>query len=277
MLATYSNTSAVETLVCRLCQAEAKHVFSKQILQRLHVKYYRCSHCLSLQTEDPYWLDDSYNDDLFDLDLELDVGAAHRTLRNLPTCYFLSRLHSAPKVIDLGGRDGLLCRLLRDYGVNCFLVDKYAKPTYARGFTLPDFERPDLVCAFEVLEHFRSPRTELDAIFASRPKLVIATTEIYTDQGPDWLYLSPERGQHVFFYSKQSLRLIANRYGMKLLRGNGFIVFADRARLSMIRQVLTKLILKERVRRLLQALLAFRATPNVQRDYLLQRSKSIRP
>mgnify|MGYP001320862266 CR=1 FL=1 len=59
-------------------------------------------------------------------------------------------------VIDFGGGEGLLCRMLRDYGANCYVMDKYREPTYGEGFTEPDFKSPDLLLAFELLEHFPS-------------------------------------------------------------------------------------------------------------------------
>jgi len=53
--------------------------------------------------------------------------------------------------------DGLLCRLLRDYNVNCYVKDKYAVATYGQGFSELDFATPNLLLAFEVLEHFAAP------------------------------------------------------------------------------------------------------------------------
>ncbi len=37
---------------------------------------------------------------------------------------------------------GCCAVFLRDYGLNCYVVDKYATATFAEGFTEPDFSNP---------------------------------------------------------------------------------------------------------------------------------------
>lgn len=83
-------------------------------------------------------------------------------------------------VLDIG--DGLLCRLLRDVGLNCYVKDKYAQPTYAQGFTDPNVDTPDLVIGFEVLEHYPDPMSDLDQLFALTPRVLLFSTARYTNQ-----------------------------------------------------------------------------------------------
>ena len=104
-----------------------------------------------MQTERPYWMQEAYSTNLS----ILDTGAGQRNLLNLAATYAVCGLLRANNVIDFGGGDGLLCRLLRDYEVNCFVSDKYAAATYARAFVTPDFDRPDILLAFEVFEHLK--------------------------------------------------------------------------------------------------------------------------
>jgi hypothetical protein len=40
----------------------------------------------------------------------------------------------------MGGGDGLLTRLLRDFEINCFVKEKFAKMTYAQDFTEENFD-----------------------------------------------------------------------------------------------------------------------------------------
>jgi hypothetical protein len=254
---------------CRLCDGPVAHRFNLKVLGTHDVKYFACADCLSLQTETPYWLDEAYGCKSLS---KLDTGAAQRTIHNLAACFVVSRLFSVRNAIDIGGADGLLCRLLRDYGINCFVTDKYATPTYAQGFTEPDFEEPDLVIAFEVLEHFPTPKTELNDLFKSSPKVLLLSTAIYTDQQHDWWYLAPEAGQHVFFYSTKALKLIAERSGYQIVISGGFVLFTRNA--TALQRKIAKFLLTGRVCRFIKAFVVTRAAPGVWEDHLAQVERS---
>lgn len=166
---------------CRLCEGHLVAKFSDVVLHKYEVRYFECDRCGSLQTEAPYWLDDAYTSNLS----ILDAGSVQRNLQNLAAAYVVSKLFGVSDALDFGGGDGLLCRLLRDYGVNCYVKDKYAVPTYGQGYSKPDFAAPNLVLAFEVLEHFAAPARELEDLFQSRPTVLLASTGIYRRQGAD--------------------------------------------------------------------------------------------
>ena len=244
--------------------------FDLIVLRKHEVAYYECKDCNSLQTEDPYWLKEAYDSSLSNLD----TGAAQRVLRNLAACYTVARIFGVKNAIDIGGGDGLLCRFLRDYGINCFVRDKYADPTYAQGFTAPDFSVPDLVLAFEVFEHFQDPKSDLDALFGINSSLILVSTCVYTNEKGDWWYLAPEGGQHVFFYSKKALHLIAHRYGCELIICGSIILFARNGVLSIPKSVLAKLLLNRYASRIVRSLVVLLPTPGVWRDHLLRKAKS---
>jgi methyltransferase family protein len=258
------------TIDCRLCGGPCRRVFTQTILHKYRVAYYRCDTCSSLQTQDAYWLEEAYATNLSGLD----TGAAQRNISNLAICFFISKLYNLKDIIDFGGGDGLLCRFLRDYGLNCFVKDKYATPTYAQGFTEPDFQDPDLVIAFEVLEHFANPGRDLDSLFSLKPRVLFASTGIYTDEQGDWWYLAPETGQHVFFYSRKALDLIAEKYGYGLLANGDFVLFVRPDLMSNAKSVLTRLMLKGAVIRLLRSLIVFLPAPYAWNDHLLQKKNA---
>ena len=255
---------------CRLCGGTLRLQFSQLVLGRHEVQYLVCCACGSLQTEAPYWLDEAYAQNLS----SLDTGAAQRNLRNLAACYAVSRVLGLRQLLDIGGGDGLLCRLLRDRNINCYVRDKYARPTYAQGFEQPDFEKPELVLAFEVIEHLPDPAAELQAFFAESPQAMLISTELYDGQAPDWSYLAPESGQHVFFYSRQGLEFIASRRGYTLLLSGEFMLFLKPGSCAAWRVALVKLLLKRRVCRLVAAWLMLLPTPGVTADHDLQKSRS---
>jgi Methyltransferase domain len=248
---------------CRLCGGRLLDRFKLKVLRKYDVQYYECKTCHSLQTEKPYWLDEAYNQTLS----SLDTGAAQRNLLNLGACYAISKLFKVRNAIDFGGGDGILCRLMRDQGINCFVKDKYAQPTYAQGFTEPDFTKPDLVVAFEVLEHFSNPMTDLDELFSLDPNILLVTTAIYTNEEKDWWYLAPEGGQHVFFYSRNSLDLIAVKYEYKLIICSSFILFVKSSHLTPTKLLMAKLLLKGKICRLIKSAVVLLPAPGVWKDH----------
>ena len=254
--------------ICRLCSGAVDSLFKKRVLGKYDVSYYKCSHCHSLQTEKPYWLDEAYKNNLSNTD----TGAAQRNLHNLAACYTISKLLNARNVIDIGGGDGFLCRLLRDYEINCYVKDQYATPSYGQGFTQENFDTPDLIIGFEVLEHYENPIADLDNLFSYKPHALLLSTSIFTNEKQDWWYLSPESGQHVFFYSKKALAMIADKYKYELVVSSGFILLMKNP--TLITKIACKILLKGLVVRLLKSLILFLPTPGVWQDHVLQVEKS---
>ncbi len=255
------------SLHCRLCDGMLVTRFRRRVLGKYDVAYSRCEQCQSLQTEPPYWLDEAYRENNLST---LDTGAAQRNLQNLAACWSIAKLLGLKNVLDIGGGDGLLCRLLRDYEINCYVRDRYAKPTYAQGFEHPDFATPEMIVAFEVLEHYPQPRDDLDAIFKQEPNAVLASTGLYTNQGEDWWYLAPEAGQHIFFYSRRALEWVARKYGYELLVSGGYSLFLRTRTFGGIRPALARLLLRSTARRWTKALLVMRSADGVWKDHTRQ-------
>jgi Methyltransferase domain len=258
---------------CRLCDGHLVPKFSLMALRKYEVQYFECDRCGSLQTESPYWLDDAYSSNLSNLD----TGAVQRNLQNLAAAYLVSKIFGVNDALDFGGGDGLLCRLLRDYNVNCYVKDRYAVPTYSQGFSEPDFAAPNLVLAFEVFEHFATPARELEDLFRSRPTVLLASTEIYCRQGAEWWYLASESGQHIFFYSEKALQMIAAQFGYSHLRSGGFVLFVRKAGNSGLRALLAKFLLSRIVCRLLRGLILIMPAPGAWRDHLSTKAKPSKP
>jgi hypothetical protein len=261
--------SETQLCSCRLCGAESRRIYVLQVLGKYDVAYFKCAMCESLQTQTPYWLDESYTHNL----ATLDTGAAQRNLSNLAATYLVARVFSMKDVLDFGGGDGLLCRLLRDYRINCFVNDKYAQANYARAYVAPDFARPQIQLAFEVLEHFAEPRSDLTELFRMEPQILICSTGIFSDQGADWWYLTPETGQHVFFYSRNALQLIANRFGYTLLICSMYALFFRGSLLTFAKRTLLKTLLEKHMLRLFSAAMRLLPPTGVSDDFNSLRSR----
>lgn len=255
--------------LCRICSGHTTRKFTRLILNQYDVSYYQCLSCHSLQTEPAYWLKEAYGSNLSNLD----TGAVQRNWHNFYVIYLLCRIFKLKNVLDLGGGDGLLCRSLRDYEINCFVQDQYATPTYAQGFTEPDFDNPDLVLGFEVWEHLANPAQDLMRFFHQEPKALLITTAIYLDQGPDWWYLSPESGQHIFFYSQQALEQIAQKFGYELHIIENFLLFIRKECVSKFHLYLFKRSLRGKLNRFLKYKIMRKSTPGVWKDYLQQKAR----
>jgi hypothetical protein len=254
---------------CRLCGGNVRENYRLKVLNKYDVAYLQCEQCKSLQTELPYWLEEAYSANL----AVLDTGAAQRNLSNLAAAFVVSKLCGMNDLLDFGGGDGLLCRLLRDYKINCFVKDKYALANYARAFLIPNFSRPQILLAFEVIEHFAIPNTDLTELFALKPDILLASTGIFSNHGPDWWYLTPETGQHVFLYSAGALRLIGERFGYSVLFSSGFVLFSRPSLLNPLRRALLKILLEKHSLRAISALMRLLPTKGVMLDFDSLRSR----
>ena len=207
---------------CRLCYGNIKFKFNEIVLKKNKVNYFYCLYCNSLQTEKVYWLDDAYKS----WNTIYDTGLVARVYNNFLVSFFISKLFKLKNILDYGGGDGLFTRIMRDYNLNCYNYDSYAESIYSKKFINPDFEYPDLVTSFEAIEHFSDPKKEFENIFKKKPKIIILTTKIYKNQDKNWDYFEFQTGQHIFFYSKQAFRYLAEKFNYNLVFLElGYILF----------------------------------------------------
>lgn len=251
-------------LPCRLCGAPTQHRFDGLLLGRHRVGYHECSGCGSLQTDPPHWLAEAYAEGNL---ADTDTGAAQRNLDNLGAVWLLARRLGLQRIADFGGGDGLLCRLLRDRGLDATVVDAHREPSYGAGFGERVVGQAELVTAFEVFEHFDQPAQAIDALFAAKPRALLVSTEAWQGQGEGWWYLTPETGQHIFFYTRRALQAVAARHGHRLLVAGPYWLFVEEGRFGKGQLALLRKLLKPRWRRLRNAWAVTRPTAGVMADH----------
>jgi hypothetical protein len=206
---------------CRVCGEQAQPFFTKLILAKHQVPYFKCVACGQVQTEQPYWLAEAYRGS----GSRLDVGMADRCLWTALTTVALARrvgIGPEEPCLDWGAGTGLFVRFCRDYGMNFFYSDPYAENIFARGFELDKTNPPPAwacVTAFEVAEHLPSPLKDFGELFALSPRHILFSTLLYCGQAADWWYFT-DNGQHVAFYTRHSLEHIGRRYGYNLASNN---------------------------------------------------------
>lgn len=216
-------TTIPESPLCKLCAGATRFRFERTVLGRHPARYVECTHCGCLQIPETPWLAEAYAR----VSWAADTGLVARNLQLACTIgAFLERIvRPADPIVDYGGGSGLLTRLLRDMGWQVYCHDAYHAPQFVHAFHIEalDAVRPRVIIASEVFEHFPAPRESLESLLRAAP-IVIFTTELYTGQGPDWHYLVPEGGQHIFFFSPKSLLGMAERHGFVLVDA-GFLKY----------------------------------------------------
>ena len=109
--------------VCRICTFSVSEVFSANLLKKYSVKYFQCSKCGYVQTEDPFWLEEAYYSSINDSD----TGMMMRNLwhRNVTTTLIYFLFNTKGQFLDYGGGYGVFVRLMRDIGFDYYWQDKY--------------------------------------------------------------------------------------------------------------------------------------------------------
>ncbi len=219
--------------ICPVCESNKKEVFSARIMNKYQVEYFYCEGCGLLQTEKPYWLTEAYSEVIASTDTGL-------VQRNISLCrklssfiYFILGERGDGRYLDLAGGYGLLTRLMRDNGFDFYWTDKYCENILAAAFEGKEDLVPYIaVTAIEVLEHVMDPVEFIQTSLASsQADTFIFTTMLYTDPPPlpgQWWYYSLETGQHVSFYQKRTLQMMAESLGMEFSSTGSLHVFSKK-------------------------------------------------
>lgn len=202
---------------CPVCDSPLTQLFRGQILNKYSIVYYKCNECGLIKTEDPHWLEEAYSDAIADLD----VGLVARNMGLVQQVIYIieNYFDSDNTFLDYAGGYGLFVRMMRDAGFNFFRQDKYCQNIFAKYFDLEDSvtkNKFELITAFEFLEHVVDPLKELSSLFTRTDSIILSTKlqpENISSVG-DWWYFTPETGQHITFYKKQTFEYIAASIGV---------------------------------------------------------------
>jgi len=214
---------------CNICKTTMIPVFTGKILEKYTVQYFACPDCGYICTENPFWLNEAYKKPIN----ITDTGILGRNifLSKITACVLFIFFNKKIKCLDYGGGYGILTRLMRDIGFDYYWYDPFARNLFAQGFEYKRNSREiDVITSFENFEHFSNPVENIDRIF-SISKNILFTTELLPEPVPkleQWWYYGLEHGQHVSFYSKETLQTIAKKYGIYYYSFGNFHFFTPK-------------------------------------------------
>ena len=98
------------TSICRICTKPVESIFSTVILRKHMTQYFQCLDCGYVQTEEPYWLEETYKTSINDSD----TGMIMRNLlhRNITATLIYFLFNNKGKFMDCGGGYGVFVRLM---------------------------------------------------------------------------------------------------------------------------------------------------------------------
>lgn len=215
---------------CKICNHDSLKIFEKTVLCKYHVGYYQCSNCSFVQTDEPFWLEEAYNNAITSLDIGILIRNSfliEHVSKIIDSCY-----REGEVFLDYAGGYGLFARSMRDIGYDFYRQDVYCENLFANYFDIEDtdIKKFDIVTAFEVFEHLPKPLIEIEGILQYSDHLIFST-EVVPDKRDDienWVYISQETGQHIAFYSEKSLKIIAEKFNKNYYRKGNLHIYTTK-------------------------------------------------
>ena len=258
---------------CKICGSPSTHFGKARLLNRHDVSFFRCDRCGFIQTESPYWLEEAYDSAITKSDIGLigrNLEMATHTKQLILTCF-----KPKGKFIDFGGGYGMFVRLMRDQGFDFYRYDLLCENLFAEGFEASPNTNYTLLTAWEVFEHLQDPLAEIEKMLSFSRNLFFSTILLGSPPKPltEWWYYGLEHGQHISFYTLESLHVIAQKFNLKIHFSNGSLHFMGD---SLINPLLVKVAFDRRFK-WAQKFLAKPALPSlIENDYHIVTGKYLK-
>lgn len=197
---------------CKICRTEAEVKFNATILNKYNIEYFACPNCKFIQTEEPYWLEEAYQNSINDFDTGIMQRNMNLSRKTALFIYFF--LDKKSRFLDFAGGYGVFTRLMRDIGFDYYWYDLYSENLLAKKFEYTA-GKVELITAFEAFEHFVEPMAEIEKMLEISDSILISTLIYDGSNIPipgEWWYYGLEHGQHVSFYTRETFEYIARQY-----------------------------------------------------------------
>jgi hypothetical protein len=197
-------------LNCNICKNEITLIFSRIVLKKYEVNYFKCNSCGFIQTEDSFWLNEAYSEAI----TNQDIGLISRNLNYSKITKVLIKflnIDNELNFLDYGGGYGMFVRQMRDFGYKFLRYDIYCDNIFAKNFEGDLKSHYNMITAFEVFEHLVNPFDTIKQLL-NITDILLFSTEIQPNNSKEiekWWYIMEETGQHISLFSLQSLKFIA--------------------------------------------------------------------
>lgn len=187
-------------------------------LSGIPVYYHRCPKCgFIFTTFTDEWSHADFHRNIYNQQYALvDPDYADKRPRNyVNTIIQLWGASKNLRILDYGGGNGLLAKLLREQGFQH--VETY--DPFTPEFAARPTRKFDIIIMIEVLEHSPTPKqtmTDLASMLADAGVVTLSTLlqpQDIHNHGLNWWYVGPRNG-HVSMHSRQSLLELAKPFGL---------------------------------------------------------------
>ena len=215
---------------CPICASEMRHAFEAQVLKKYPAQYEVCGECEFLHARDPHWLDEAYSSAIAAADTGLVMRNISLAFKVASTLYWVLGERGKGQYLDAAGGYGMLTRMMRDLGFDFYWSDKHCENLMARGFEYsPEIHSCEAVTAMEVMEHLTNPLEFVETTLKDTgADSLIFSTQLYkgSPPAPDWWYYTFATGQHIGFFSRNTLDTLAKKLGLKFISANGMHILS---------------------------------------------------
>jgi hypothetical protein len=218
-------------MICPVCDGIFEVSFVEKVLCKYDATFDYCKNCGFLRAREPHWLAEAYSSAIASTDTGLVMRNSTVARQLASVLYGVLRERGQGRYVDIAGGYGMLTRMMRDYGFDFYWSDKYSANLMARGFEYSPELGPCLaVTAIEIMEHVEDPVAFVrDALKETQSNTFIFTTELFEGLPPrpeQWWYYSFETGQHIAFFQRKTLEIIAKRLGLFFASRGGIHIFS---------------------------------------------------
>jgi hypothetical protein len=208
----------------------ASQHFSVKIMNIYSGDFFICPNCKFLFAGNPSWLQEAYKSaiNLTDTGLVERNISFHKILSLIIYLLFDKK----GEFLDYAGGYGLFTRLMRDTGFDFYWYDPYCENLLSKGFeyNMSSKGKAEAITAFEVFEHLENPLPEIEKMLTYSSNIFFSTEllPVPVPKPENYWYYGFEHGQHISFYSPETLSFIARKYGLKYYNLGNLHLFSEK-------------------------------------------------